>query len=142
MTALRRLALCTASATYLLIVVGAVVRTTGSGLGCGDDWPLCEGRLLPPPNPAAIVEWTHRLLGALVSPGILAVALLAWVRGRSRRAVLVPAILAPLLLAVQIGLGALVVRLDLAAMVVLVHLAFALLILGLLVWVAVAAVAG
>ena len=142
MTALRRLALCAASATYLLIVVGAIVRTTGSGLGCGDDWPLCEGRLLPPPNPAAIIEWTHRLLGALVSPGILAVALLAWAQGRSRPAVVVPAILAPVLLAVQIGLGAVVVRLDLAAMVVLVHLAFALVILGLLVWVAVAAAAG
>jgi heme o synthase len=139
MSGLRRLALGTAVATYLLIVVGAVVRTTGSGMGCGDDWPLCNGGFLPPLEAGPIVEWTHRLLGALVSPAILALVALAWLRARTVRDVVLPATAIPLLLGVQIGLGRVVVLLDLQTMVVMVHFVFALIILGLIVWVAVAA---
>src|SRR5207249_625300 len=43
-----RLAWGAAVCTYLLIVLGAVVRITGSGMGCGDHWPLWHGRLFPP----------------------------------------------------------------------------------------------
>jgi protoheme IX farnesyltransferase len=134
--ALHSAAVAAAVATYLLIVVGAIVRTTGSGLGC-PDWPLCHGQLLPPPDTAAIIEYTHRFLGAIVSPLILAVSLGCWLARPRERAVLVPGLLAPLLLAIQIGLGAVVVRLELPAMVVLVHFGFAMLIFSLLVWIAV-----
>jgi protoheme IX farnesyltransferase len=136
---LARLALATATFTYLLIVFGAVVRTTDSGMGCGTDWPLCNGRWLPPLEAAPIIEWTHRLLGALVSPAILAVVVGSWLWARHRRDLIVPATIVPLLLAVQIGLGRVVVLLDLPTMVVMVHLIFAQIILALLVWVAVVA---
>ncbi len=132
------LCLAGAATIYLLIVVGAVVRVTGSGLGCGPDWPTCEGRLLPNPEPDAVIEFTHRLLAALASALILAIPVVAWLRRRERR-ILVPATLIPMLLAVQIALGAVVVRLELAPMAVLVHLGFAFLILGGLVWLAVQA---
>jgi heme A synthase len=134
----QRLAAATAIATYLLIVVGGVVRVTGSGLGC-PDWPTCYGSWVPPLEPAALLEWSHRVLGALTSPLILATAVGAWLWRRREPRVVVPATLAPVLLAVQIPLGGLVVYLEVLPSAVFVHLTIALLILGLLVWVAVAA---
>src|SRR5687768_13506943 len=106
-----RICLAATLSTYILIVAGATVRVTGSGLGC-PDWPTCHGALLPPLEFTAIVEYTHRLLGAVTSVFILAVpfgALLA----RKELRYLVPALALPALLALQIGLGALVVRLEL-----------------------------
>src|SRR5207248_2836122 len=47
MKAFRALSVATALVTYALVVLGGVVRVSGSGLGC-PDWPLCHGRVLPP----------------------------------------------------------------------------------------------
>ena len=127
-----RICLTATLCTYLLIVAGATVRVTGSGLGC-PDWPTCHGRLIPPLEFTAVVEYTHRLLGAIASALILAVPAVALLARRERR-ILVPALALPALLAVQIALGALVVRLELDPLAVLIHLGFALLILGGMVW--------
>ncbi|HET7771207.1 MAG TPA: COX15/CtaA family protein [Chloroflexota bacterium] len=115
-----------------MIVAGATVRVTGSGLGC-PDWPTCHGQLLPPLEFTAIVEYTHRLLGAMTSAFILAVPFSGLMSRRERR-FLIPALALPALLALQIALGALVVRLELDPLAVLIHLGFALLILGGMVW--------
>ena len=125
--------LAAAVSTYLLIVAGATVRVTGSGLGC-PDWPTCHGRVIPPLQPDALIEYTHRLIGAITTPLILAVPVGARLARRPAR-VLWPALAIPALLCVQIALGALVVRLELPPMAVLVHLGFAMLILGGLVWI-------
>lgn len=50
---------------YCLLVVawGAFVRATGSGAGCGDHWPTCNGNVIPRPQSAAtVIEFTHRLM--------------------------------------------------------------------------------
>ena len=61
----------------IVILWGAVVRATGSGAGCGDQWPLCDGAAIPQsPQFHTMVEFTHRMMsgGAL----ILILALLVW----------------------------------------------------------------
>jgi len=121
-----------AAAAYLQIVLGGVVRVSGSGLGC-PGWPLCPG-FLPPGELHAIIEYSHRVVGALASVLIVACALGAGIayRRRSRRTVLVFALAAVLLLG-EVALGAATVVLELPPLMVLAHLGTALLILALVV---------
>ena len=62
----RWLALAAALTTYLLIVVGGIVRVTHSGLGCGRAWPLCNGQLFPALDGPVFITLSHRFLAALV----------------------------------------------------------------------------
>lgn len=61
----------------IVILWGAYVRATGSGAGCGQHWPLCDGQVLPQaPDVEMTIEFTHRLLsgGAL----LLIAAMVIW----------------------------------------------------------------
>jgi heme A synthase len=121
----RRLVTASFIVTYLLIILGGWVRISGSGLGCGDDWPLCNGRLIPSlEDPATVIEWGHRLVAALVS--IFVVAIAAWAflkrgspgwRRRYRTSLWVVG-----LLAIQVMLGAITVWLELPSWSVVLHL--------------------
>ena len=67
MTRLAWIATVSVSLTYLHLVFGGIVRITGSGMGCGDHWPKCNGSWIPPfTDPTVMIEWTHRLLALLV----------------------------------------------------------------------------
>ena len=78
-----RLAFTTATVMFALIVVGSIVRTTGSGLAC-PDWPLCHGRLIPPLQFNILIEWFHRLLALVVGIGLLSTAAWTFARGETR----------------------------------------------------------
>jgi cytochrome c oxidase assembly protein subunit 15 len=61
----------------LVILWGAVVRATGSGAGCGDRWPLCNGDFFPHhPRIATIIEFTHRSMSGICT--VLVAALISW----------------------------------------------------------------
>ena len=139
--AFRRLATSTAVWTYLLIVVGGVVRVTGSGDGCGTSggWPLCNGSLLPALRTTTLIEFSHRWVTTIATVLIVALVITAWVSQRRFRRLVIASTIAGVLLIVQIVLGALVVEFSLPGGIVLVHLANALLLLGVLVYVAVEA---
>ena len=118
------LAWVAAACAYLLIVLGAVVRISGSGMGCGDHWPLCNGHLFPPLNEIpTVIEWSHRLVAAVVSILVIGLVALDW-----RRAW--PALI---LLIVQILLGAVTVKTGLTPAMVILHLATAMLLLAALI---------
>lgn len=126
------LAWSAAVCTYLLIVLGAVVRITHSGLGCGDHWPLCNGHLFPPLDDiGTVIEWSHRLVAALVSTLVIVLALYDWWLNRpTARPPIRPSFIAALLLILQIALGAITVKLELPAWSIVLHLGTAMLLLA------------
>ncbi len=67
----RLLTVFTVICTWLLIVLGGLVRVTESGKGCGEHWPKCNGGYLPGWDAAAIIEWSHRLFSATVAIPLL-----------------------------------------------------------------------
>lgn len=126
----RRLAFLALAGLPLIIVVGGVVRLTGSGLGC-PEWPNCESnRLVAPAEYHAVVEFVNRLLSGLVG---LPIVLAVWgaVRRRPRRRDLL--VLSSLLLAgvvVQVLVGRLTVVSDLSPLVVMTHFLLAMVMLA------------
>jgi heme A synthase len=139
-TFFRRLAWVTAIFAYLQIALGGVVRVSGSGLGCGSDWPFCNGHPYPPADIHAIIEWSHRAVGSLTGVLIIATVVMALVVFRTRRPLVAWLAAASLIGVVGEGLlGQVVVAHDLAPWLVLVHLALAMMILGFLVATAVMA---
>ena len=124
--------------TFLLIVVGGIVRVTGSGLGC-PDWPLCYGRIIPPFEFEALIEYTHRLVASLTSPLILATTVMAWLKYRGKRWVTGLSATSLVLLAIQVVLGGITVLTETPPNIVAVHLGTALLILALQIVIAVLA---
>jgi len=151
MRALRRAAGGAALLTFCLIVLGAWVRATGSGLSC-PDWPTCYGHWLPLPGeiPPSVgysyaqvmLEWLHRLIaGVILGPLILLIGGLAWrARGANPRLPLYAAGLL-LLLLVQAGLGGLTVLDQNSPWSVALHLGTALLLFSVL-WLIVERAAG
>ena len=63
--------------TLVVIVWGGYVRASGSGAGCGDHWPLCNGAVVPDTGvTATAIEFAHRLTSGLL--GFLVLGLVAW----------------------------------------------------------------
>ena len=145
MQTVRRLGYLALLLGFAQIVFGAIVRITGSGMGCGDHWPDCFGSFTPAPNaPNLLVEISHRYGAAALSLAILALAIAAW-RNKRRPGVsgpggvLRPSLLAALLVVAAALFGAVTVKLELNPAVVATHLAIAMALLAVLVVVVVRA---
>ena len=156
LTSFQRLALWTTAATYVLILVGGLVRASGAGLGC-PDWPRCFGSWIPPAsaadlppqfdvsqfNPALMwTEYLNRLLGVTVGFLILATTISAWRHHRNQPRILWTIVAALLLTGFQGWLGGRVVAHELAAWIVTVHMIVALFIVQMLLYVTVESAQG
>lgn len=74
----RRLAIATAIGMLIVLLMGARVTSTGSGEGCGSDWPLCHGNWLPQDTFESVTEYSHRLVTGVEGLLVAATALAAW----------------------------------------------------------------
>jgi cytochrome c oxidase assembly protein subunit 15 len=148
LTSFQRLALWTTAVTYLLILVGGLVRASGAGLGC-PDWPRCFGSWVPPSSVDALppefdpadfnptlmwTEYLNRLLGVTVGFSVLATTISAWRHHRRDPHIFWPVVAALLLTGYEGWLGGRVVAHELAPWIVTVHLVVALVIVSLLLY--------
>ncbi len=121
----QKLALLAAVSTFVMVVIGVIVRSTGSGMGC-PDWPLCHGKVIPPAgDTAAWLESIHRWWGVIIGFVMLALVIEAFRSQRRTRAVVVGSIAALLLTGFQAWLGKVTVEMNNSAESVTIHLATA-----------------
>ena len=145
MLTLRRLGYVALLVGFAQVVFGAIVRITGSGMGCGDHWPDCYGSFTPADNgPSLLVEISRRYGAAALSLAIIALVVTAWLKRNEpgvsgSGGVLRPSVLAILLVIVAALFGAVTVKMSLNPFVVVTHLAIAMSLLAALVVVVVRA---
>ena len=108
------------AALSLIVLTGAGVRLTGSGLGC-PDWPKCYGGTTPPLESHAVIEYGNRLLTGFVGFAVIAASVLALFRRPYRWHLALFGALLPLGVIGQAILGALVVKYHLAPGLVMSH---------------------
>jgi heme A synthase len=141
MKSYRRLALATVVATFLLVIVGGIVRVSDSGLGCGPadsgfhGWPFCNGDVVPGLDLNTIIEYSHRTLAGVVGLMMVALAVLAWRRQRGNRALVRAAVAAALLVLAQGLLGAATVENNLDEKLVAAHLGLAMALFALTIYI-------
>ena len=114
--ALRRFAWGVLAYFIAVILWGALVRATGSGAGCGDHWPLCNGTVIQhSPHVGTMIEFTHRVTSGISFFAV--VALLWWTLAGTARGHLArgTAVAAVVFTVIEAALGALLVELGLTA---------------------------
>ena len=121
-------ALASLAALTAIVLSGAAVRLSGSGLGC-PDWPKCYGGVVAPLETHAVIEYGNRVASALVGVVALAAAVLAWRRRPFRRDLALVAVLPVLGVVGQAVLGGFTVRHHLAPGFVMAHYSLSMVIL-------------
>ena len=112
----------------LIVMTGAAVRLTDSGLGC-ENWPKCGGTPLPPLSTHALIEFGNRAVSGIVGVICVIAAVLAFTRRPFRRDLAWLAVLLPLGVVAQAVLGGFTVLHHLAPGFVMAHFSLSLLIL-------------
>jgi cytochrome c oxidase assembly protein subunit 15 len=68
--------------TFVMLIVligGALVTKTDSGLGCGNEWPLCHGQIIPEDiKMETIIELSHRAVSGAAGLLVLALSIGSW----------------------------------------------------------------
>jgi cytochrome c oxidase assembly protein subunit 15 len=124
----RLVAYVTLASLSLIVLTGAAVRLTDSGLGC-PDWPRCYGQPLPPLSLHALIEFGNRALSGIVGVIAVVAVVLTYTRRPFRRDLMWLAVALPLGVVAQAVLGGFTVREHLAPGFVMAHFGLSMLIL-------------
>ena len=124
----RKVSYVALAALALIVATGAAVRLTASGLGC-PTWPRCYGKVLPPIQTHALIEFGNRALSGFVGVVTLVVAVLAWTRTPRRKDLVYLSLSLPLGVAAQAVLGGFTVKEHLAPGFVMSHFLLSMVIL-------------
>jgi heme a synthase len=116
----RRLSYLTLALLFAIVVSGATVRLTASGLGC-ENWPRCGDTFLPEKDFHALVEFGNRVVGFIVGLVSLAAAVAAWRVERLPRWIVWAAAALPVTVLLQGVLGGITVLLELHPLTVMAH---------------------
>lgn len=150
----RRIGKVSVGAVLFLILVGGIVRSTGSGMGC-PDWPKCFGLIVPPSDVSEIpveffashpgystqefnafqtwTEYINRLIGALIGLFMFATAVLSLGFWRRDKRIVILSVAAMLMTGFEAWLGKIVVDRHLEGGMVTIHMLVAMLILATLI---------
>ncbi len=108
-----RFAWATLGCNVAVVLWGAYVRATGSGAGCGDKWPACNGDVLGPrASGQTIVEFTHRMTSAIVLLMVTCLVIWCWRATKKGDWARCVALVAGGFLAIEALLGAALVLLN------------------------------
>src|SRR5699024_1630981 len=130
----KKLAFYTAILTYFLIVFGGYVASSESGMGCGPEWPLCNGKVIPELHGETLIEFGHRVIGAVIF--ILTMMLFVYIKKDMTITTTAKKIANWMIafLIFQLIAGAIVVFYHLPSIIITVHLLIAMFFLGMLIW--------
>ena len=110
---IRIFAIITSIGAYIMILLGVLVTTTGSGHGCGNTWPFCHGQIIPGVlTVAGVIEYSHRIMSSIDGCLVLVLSIWSWLLYRKDFRVKLFAFLSLLFVVLQGALGALTVMFE------------------------------
>lgn len=111
---------------FLATLGGSVVTKTESGLGCGNDWPLCHGKFVPAHTLASMIEYSHRAVSGAAGLFSLAAFVAFWLYRKNRKDLQLYSLLALIFVMVQAVMGAMAVIYPTSSAVMALHFGFSL----------------
>jgi cytochrome c oxidase assembly protein subunit 15 len=124
---LRWLAISATLVMFLVMVAGSLVTKTDSGLGCGNDWPLCNGKWVPEYTLESMIEYSHRFITGLGGLIVVVFSVVAWRRYKGNREVQALAMFGLFFIVLESILGASAVMWPQSSPVLALHFGFSLL---------------
>jgi heme A synthase len=125
----RALSLIAALSAFAVAVLGSWIRINGAGMTC-PDWPKCQGQLVPVLHGGVVLEYSHRVLAAVVGLLVLALIVLGWRKRRSIAGMSFALAALAVIFVLQVALGAATVALSNSPWSVVLHWAVAMLVLA------------
>lgn len=112
---------------FLVMIAGSLVTKTESALGCGNDWPLCNGKWVPEYTLESMIEYSHRFITGLTGFIVVAFTITAWRQYRGNREVRSLAVFGLFFIVLESLLGASAVKWPQSSPVLALHFGFSLL---------------